>query len=123
MMYNYGVQLSYWYEADLAVHICLRAVLGIEAKKKIHTGHTFLEIVKLKYGKSDNILYMFLCFINNLLLCSSMILGAAGAIYIACDNFKYDCKYSAYSFWSLNFIQQSEVWSQIFWLIMFTLLF
>lgn len=86
MVYYYGVQSAYWYGAGLAVHICLMAVLGIEAKKKIPTGHTCLEIVELRYGKAGHILYMFLCLVNNLLLCSSMILGTAGAISIACDN-------------------------------------
>lgn len=86
MVYLYGVQAAFWFGAGLAVQICIMAVLGIEAKKKIPTGHTCLEIVQLRYGKVGHILYMILCLINNLVSASSMILGAAGAISAMCDN-------------------------------------
>lgn len=86
MVYLYGVQSAFWYGAGLAVQICIMAVLGIEAKKKIPTGHTCLEIVQLRYGKAGHLLYMALCLINNLVSASSMILGAAGAISAMCDN-------------------------------------
>ncbi|CUM65890.1 uncharacterized protein PRCAT00003540001 [Priceomyces carsonii] len=86
MVYLYGVQASYWYGAGLAVQICVMGLLGIEAKKKIPTGHTCLEIVELRYGRSGHVLYMFLCLVNNLLSSSSMILGAAGAISAICSD-------------------------------------
>lgn len=86
MVYYYGVQSAFWYGAGLAVQICVMAVLGIEAKKKIPTGHTSLEIVELRYGKAGHILYMFLCLVNNLVSASAMILGSAGAISAMCDN-------------------------------------
>ncbi len=80
MVYNYGIASAYWYAAGLSVHICVMAVVGIESKKKIANGHTCLEIIKLRYGKPGHILYLFLCLVNNLLSCSSMILATAGAI-------------------------------------------
>ncbi len=86
MVYLYGVQSAFWYGAGLAVQICIMSVLGIEAKKKIPTSHTCLEIVQLRYGKIAHLLYMFLCLVNNLVSASSMILGAAGAISAMCDN-------------------------------------
>lgn len=86
MVYNYGIMASYWYSAGLAVQICLMALIGIEAKKKIPACHTSLEIVGLRYGKACHILYMFLSLTNNLLSCCSMIVGAAGAISIIAGN-------------------------------------
>ncbi|ODV96343.1 hypothetical protein PACTADRAFT_41131 [Pachysolen tannophilus NRRL Y-2460] len=86
MVYSYGIMASFWYGAGLSVHICIMAVIGIEAKKKIPNGHTSLEIVKLRYGKACHILYLFLCLSTNLLSSSSMILGAAGAISVIAGN-------------------------------------
>ncbi|CDO93558.1 unnamed protein product [Kluyveromyces dobzhanskii CBS 2104] len=86
MVYLYGIMSSFWYFAGLSVQICLMALLGIQAKKKIPNGHTCLEIVELRYGKSAHILYMFMCLVNNLLSSSSMILGAASAISIISGN-------------------------------------
>lgn len=59
MVYNYGVMASYWYSAGLAIQICLMALIGIEAKKKIPASHTSLEMVGLRYGKACHLLYMF----------------------------------------------------------------
>lgn len=86
MVYSYGVMSSFWYFAGLSVQICLMALLGIQAKKKIPNGHTCLEIVELRYGESAHILYMFMCLVNNLLSSSSMILGSAAAISIISGN-------------------------------------
>ena len=86
MVYNYGIQSSYYYMSGLAVQIAVMAMVGIHAKKKIPKAHTSLEIIELRYGKAAHILYMFLCLTNNLMSCSSMILGAAGAISIIAGN-------------------------------------
>lgn len=86
MVYNYGIMASYWYTAGLVIQICLMALIGIEAKKKIPASHTSLEIVGLRYGKACHILFMFLSLVNNLLSCCSMIVGASGAISIIAGN-------------------------------------
>ncbi|CAK7898530.1 urea active transporter [[Candida] anglica] len=86
MVYLYGVMSSLWFGAGTTVQICLMAVLGIEAKKKIPGSHTSLEIVEIRYGRACHLLYMFLSLVNNLLSCSSMILGASGAISIIAGN-------------------------------------
>ncbi|CAK7903181.1 urea active transporter [[Candida] anglica] len=86
MVYLYGVMAAFWFGAGLTVQICVMAVLGIEAKKKIPASHTCLEIIELRYGKACHLLYMFLCLVNNLLSCSAMILGASGAISVISGN-------------------------------------
>ncbi|EGW32585.1 urea transport protein [Spathaspora passalidarum NRRL Y-27907] len=86
MVYNYGIQASYYYGAGLAVQIAVMSCIGIHAKKKAPKAHTSLEIVELRYGKVNHLLYLFLALANNLLSCSSMILGASGAISIIAGN-------------------------------------
>lgn len=86
MVYSYGIQASYYYGAGLAVQIAVMSLIGIHAKKKVPTAHTSLEIVELRYGRANHLLYLFLALANNLLSCSSMILGASGAISIIAGN-------------------------------------
>lgn len=86
MVYNYGIQALYYYGAGLSIQIAVMALLGIHAKKKIPKAHTSLEIISLRYGKVAHILFLFLLLVNNLLLCSAMIVGAAGAISIIAGN-------------------------------------
>lgn len=39
-----------------------------------------MEIVRLRYGTTAHLIYIFLCFVTNLLSVTAMILGAAGVI-------------------------------------------
>ncbi|CAH2351273.1 urea active transporter [[Candida] railenensis] len=86
MVYNYGVMSSFYFASGLALHICLMTVVGILSKKRIPSSHTCLELVDLRYGKACHLLFLFLCLVNNLLSCSFMILGAAGAISVIAGN-------------------------------------
>ncbi|KAI5952142.1 hypothetical protein KGF57_004169, partial [Candida theae] len=86
MVYNYGIQSSFYYMAGLVIQIVVMSMVGIHAKKKCPKAHTSLEIVELRYGKVAHILFMCLSLITNLVSCSSMILAAAGAISIIAGN-------------------------------------
>ncbi|RAO66247.1 uncharacterized protein BHQ10_002259 [Talaromyces amestolkiae] len=78
--YLYGIAAPFWYAAGVSIQIALMTVLAIHAKVKVPNGHTVLEIVRLRYGMAAHIIYIFLCFVTNLLSVTSMILGAAGVI-------------------------------------------
>ncbi|KAI5964742.1 uncharacterized protein KGF55_001812 [Candida pseudojiufengensis] len=86
MVYSYGIQASYFYAAGLAVQIAVMSMIGANSKKKVPQAHTAFEIIELRYGNATHILYVFLGLTNNLLSCSSMILGASGAISIIAGN-------------------------------------
>ncbi|BDD58244.1 hypothetical protein MAP00_003535 [Monascus purpureus] len=78
--YLYGIAAPFWYAAGCSIQIAIMTVLAIHAKVKVPNGHTVLEIVRLRYGTTAHIVYIFLCFVTNLLSVTSMILGAAGVI-------------------------------------------
>lgn len=80
LTYRYGVALGVWWGASASTMICLMAYLSIEAKRKAPNAHTMLEIIRVRYGKSVHILWIFLALVNNALVFSSMILGASTAI-------------------------------------------
>ncbi|KAJ4364024.1 hypothetical protein N0V83_009479 [Neocucurbitaria cava] len=80
LTYRYGVALGVWWGASASTMICLMAYLSIEAKRKAPNAHTMLEIIRVRYGSSVHILWIFLALVNNALVFSSMILGASTAV-------------------------------------------
>lgn len=56
--YLYGVSGPYWYGAGASVQIFLFAIAAIELKRKAPTAHTFLEVVRARYGPSAHIVLM-----------------------------------------------------------------
>lgn len=78
--YTYGVAGPFWFAAGCSPMIVFFAVLGISCKRKIPEAHTLLEIVRIRYGNTAHIVYMFLCLVNNLIAVANMLLGASSAI-------------------------------------------
>lgn len=78
--YMYGVGGAFWYGAGCIVQICLFALLAIQSKLKTPRAQTILEVVKFRYGSVAHVLYMCLCFINNLIAVVNMLLGASACI-------------------------------------------
>ncbi|KAF2797231.1 urea active transporter [Melanomma pulvis-pyrius CBS 109.77] len=78
--YVNGVSGPFWFAAGCSPMIVFFAVLGISCKRKIPEAHTLLEIVRIRYGTSAHIVYMFLCLVNNIIASSNMLLGASAAI-------------------------------------------
>lgn len=60
--------------------ICAFGWLAINAKRRIPNAHTLLELIRARYGTPAHILWIVLCLINNLLIFSQMIVGAAAAV-------------------------------------------
>lgn len=56
--YLYGVSGPYWYGAGASVQIFLFAIAAIELKRKAPLAHTFLEVVRARYGPSAHIVLM-----------------------------------------------------------------
>ncbi|ORY09164.1 Sodium:solute symporter family-domain-containing protein [Clohesyomyces aquaticus] len=75
-----GVSGPFWFAAGCSPMIVFFAVLGISCKRKIPEAHTLLEIVRIRYGTTAHIVYMFLCLVNNLFAVANMLLGASAAI-------------------------------------------
>ncbi|OCK80019.1 urea active transporter [Lepidopterella palustris CBS 459.81] len=78
--YVNGVSGPFWFAAGCSPMIVFFAVLGISCKRKIPEAHTLLEIVRIRYGTTAHVVYMFLCLVNNLFAVANMLLGASAAI-------------------------------------------
>ncbi|KAF8850323.1 Na+/proline symporter [Acephala macrosclerotiorum] len=78
--YDYGISGPFWFAAGCSPMIVFFSLLGISCKLKIPEAHTLLEIVRIRYGTTAHLVFMFLCLVNNLFAVANMLLGASAAI-------------------------------------------
>eukprot|EP00596_Hydrurales_sp_CCMP1899_P008509 CAMPEP_0119039728 /NCGR_PEP_ID=MMETSP1177-20130426/9353_1 /TAXON_ID=2985 /ORGANISM="Ochromonas sp, Strain CCMP1899" /LENGTH=674 /DNA_ID=CAMNT_0007003951 /DNA_START=469 /DNA_END=2493 /DNA_ORIENTATION=- len=78
--YLYGVSGPFWYAAGATVQVLLFATLAIELKRVAPNAHTFLEIVRLRYGKAAHILYICFSLATNMIVTSMLLLGGSATI-------------------------------------------
>jgi Na+/proline symporter len=80
LTYRYGVALGVWWGASASTMVCFLALISIEAKRRAPNAHTLLELIRVRYGTVVHILWIIFCLINNLMVFSSMLLGASTAV-------------------------------------------
>jgi urea-proton symporter len=56
--YSYGVSGPFWYASGATVQILLFATLAIELKRRAPNAHTFLEVIKARYGTPAHICFI-----------------------------------------------------------------
>ncbi|SJX62845.1 probable DUR3-Urea permease [Sporisorium reilianum f. sp. reilianum] len=78
--YNYGVAGAMLYASGNCTQIVLFSTLAIQLKRRAPSVHTYLELVRIRFGTLPHLTYIFFALANNILVCSSVLLGAAAAI-------------------------------------------
>jgi len=73
--WNFGISGPFWYAAGASIQVLLFGVLAIEVKRKSPNCHTFLEMVKARWGKAAHFLFTYYAFATNLIVTSMLILG------------------------------------------------
>jgi Na+/proline symporter len=53
--YNYGVSGPFWYASGATVQILLFASIAIELKRRAPNAHTFLEVIKARFGTTTHL--------------------------------------------------------------------
>jgi len=91
--WNYGITGPFWYAAGATVQILLFGILGIEVKRRAPNAHTFLEIIKVRWGKVAHFVFLFFGLSANLIVSAMLLLGgcavfeAVAGIPIAASSF------------------------------------
>lgn len=78
--YRYGVSGGFWYAAGATVQIILFATLAIELKKKASKAHTFLEVIKARYGVYTHLTFTIFGLITNILVTSMLLTGGSAVV-------------------------------------------
>lgn len=78
--YKYGVSGPFWYASGATVQILLFATLAIELKRRAPNAHTFLEVIKARYGTVAHVVFMVFGLVTNILVSLMLIVGGSATV-------------------------------------------
>ncbi|KAG0138172.1 Sodium:solute symporter family-domain-containing protein [Tuber indicum] len=78
--YQYGVSGPFWYASGATVQILLFATLAIELKRKAPNAHTFLEVIRARYGAATHVTYMVFGLFTNILVTAMLLTGGSAVV-------------------------------------------
>ncbi|KAL0937256.1 urea active transporter [Colletotrichum truncatum] len=78
--YRYGVSGPFWYASGATVQILLFATLAIQLKRRAPNAHTFLEVIKARYGTVTHIVFIIFGLMTNILVTLMLIVGGAATV-------------------------------------------
>ncbi|XXH03179.1 hypothetical protein Hte_009576 [Hypoxylon texense] len=78
--YRYGVSGPFWYASGATVQILLFATLAIELKRRAPNAHTFLEVIKARYGTVAHIVFMVFGLVTNILVSLMLVVGGSATV-------------------------------------------
>ncbi|KAI5456000.1 Sodium:solute symporter family-domain-containing protein [Mariannaea sp. PMI_226] len=78
--YRYGVSGPFWYASGATVQILLFATLAIELKRRAPNAHTFLEVIRARYGTIAHIVFMVFGLVTNILVSLMLIVGGSATV-------------------------------------------
>ncbi|KAI0338579.1 Na+/solute symporter [Trametopsis cervina] len=78
--YTWGVSGPWWYGVGGTIQLAFFAMVAAKVKKNANGAHTFLEIVKARFGTPAHLLFTFYAFLCILLVCGSLLLGGAATV-------------------------------------------
>ncbi|KAJ9632916.1 urea active transporter [Knufia peltigerae] len=82
--YSYGVSGPVWYASGATVQIILFATLAIELKRRAPNAHTFLEVLKARYGVVTHIVFLTFGLMTNILVTAMLLTGGSAVASSLC---------------------------------------
>lgn len=80
-VYNNGVSGAIYYAAGATVQIILFACLAIKGKERAPHAHTYLEIIRARYGSITHGVYCFWGFATNFLVTAMLLTGGSAVVH------------------------------------------
>eukprot|EP00929_Paragymnodinium_shiwhaense_P110631 TRINITY_DN777_c0_g2_i2.p1 TRINITY_DN777_c0_g2~~TRINITY_DN777_c0_g2_i2.p1 ORF type:complete len:867 (+),score=166.62 TRINITY_DN777_c0_g2_i2:192-2792(+) len=80
MGWRVGISGPFWYASGATVQILLFAVLAIQVKRRASHMHTFLELVKARFGTVTHIIMIAFALMANMIVTAMLLLGGAATI-------------------------------------------
>ncbi|KAI1263741.1 Na+/solute symporter [Xylariaceae sp. FL1019] len=78
--YKYGVSGPFWYASGATVQILLFATLAIELKRRAPNAHTFLEVIRARYGTIPHLVFMIFGLVTNILVSLMLVVGGSATV-------------------------------------------
>ncbi|KAI9868079.1 MAG: hypothetical protein M1813_006824 [Trichoglossum hirsutum] len=78
--YKYGVSGPFWYASGATVQILLFATLAIELKRRAPNAHTFLEVIRARYGVYAHVVFIVFGLCTNILVTAMLLTGGSAVV-------------------------------------------
>ncbi|KAI8912741.1 Sodium:solute symporter family-domain-containing protein [Gorgonomyces haynaldii] len=78
--YKYGISGPFWYASGATVQVLLFAILAIQVKRRAPNAHTFLEIIRARYGKPAHLVFLFFGLLTNMIVTAMLLLGGSAVV-------------------------------------------
>ncbi|KAI9665307.1 MAG: hypothetical protein M1831_001744 [Alyxoria varia] len=78
--YKYGVSGAFWYASGATVQVLLFATLAIQLKRRAPNAHTFLEIIRARYGVVTHVVYIVFALMTNVLVTAMLLTGGSATV-------------------------------------------
>lgn len=78
--FKYGVSGPFWYAAGATIQILLFSCLAVLVKRRAPSCHTFLEIVRARWGTVAHVVFVVFAFLTNVIVTSMLILGGSATV-------------------------------------------
>ncbi|KAL9103197.1 MAG: hypothetical protein Q9163_001724 [Psora crenata] len=78
--YRYGVSGPFWYASGATVQILLFATLAIELKRRAPNAHTFLEVIRARYGVYAHLVFTVFGLMTNILVTAMLLTGGSAVV-------------------------------------------
>ncbi|KAF4462571.1 urea active transporter [Fusarium albosuccineum] len=78
--YRYGVSGPFWYASGATVQIILFATIAIELKRRAPNAHTFLEVIRARYGRITHCVYICFGLFTNILVTAMLLTGGSAVV-------------------------------------------
>ncbi len=78
--YQYGISGPFWYAAGASIQVLLFGILAIELKRKAPNAHTFLEIIRARFGNGSHKVFLVFALMTNMIVTAMLLLGGSAVV-------------------------------------------
>lgn len=78
--YRFGVSGPFWYASGATIQVLLFSILAVYVKRRAPSAHTFLEIVRARWGTTAHIVFCVFAALTNIIVTSMLILGGSSTV-------------------------------------------
>ena len=78
--YLYGISGPFWYASGATIQVLLFGILAIELKRKAPDAHTFLEIIRARFGNGTHKIFLGFALTCNMIVTGMLLLGGAAVV-------------------------------------------
>ena len=78
--YQYGISGPFWYAAGASIQVLLFGILAIELKRKAPNAHTFLEIIRARFGNGSHRVFLVFALMTNMIVTAMLLLGGSAVV-------------------------------------------